>query len=89
VTRIARYIDDPPQIFFWEVDEIVIFSTFFALGMLADTLTVMIFLGIGVAILFSKVKQNRSDGFFLHVLYWLGIFGMKGCPPSHMRTFYE
>jgi len=89
MTKIARYIDDPPQIFFWDIDEIIIFGMFFGIGMLANILTIMIFIAIGVNLLFSRVKQCRSDGFFLHILYWLGILRLRECPPSYIRSYYE
>jgi hypothetical protein len=57
--------------------------------MLANTLTIMILIGIGVNLLFSRVKQCRSDGFFLHILYWTGIFRLRECPPSYIRSYYE
>ena len=31
-TRIPRYIDDPPQVFWWEADEVAAFSGAFVLG---------------------------------------------------------
>ncbi|PIQ93828.1 MAG: hypothetical protein COV68_07840 [Nitrospirae bacterium CG11_big_fil_rev_8_21_14_0_20_41_14] len=49
----------------------------------------MIFIAIGVNLLFSRVKQYRSDGFFLHILYWLGILRLRECPPSYIRSYYE
>ena len=33
-TRIPRYIDDPPQIFWWEIDEVAVFSGAFVVGAL-------------------------------------------------------
>jgi len=89
MTRIARYIDDPPQFFFWEIDEVVVFSTCFAIGIMSGLLTIMIVMGIGAGFLLSRVKQGRSDGFFLHVLYWRTGMGLKGCPSSHIRSYVE
>jgi len=89
MTRIARHIDDPPQIFFWEVDEFVVFGSCFTLGIMSGTPTVMILTGIVLAYLLARVKAGRSDGFFLHILYWYAGLPLKGCPPSYHRTFIE
>ena len=89
MTRIPRYIDDPPQIFFWEIDEFIIFGTCFSIGTITGTPTVMITMGVVLAYLLSRVKAGRSDGFFLHVLYWVAGLNLKSCPPSHFRSYIE
>ena len=87
--RISRYIDDPPQIFFWELDEFIVFGTCFSIGTITGVPTVMITLGVVLAYLLSRVKAGRSDGFFLHVLYWVAGLNLKSCPPSHFRSYIE
>lgn len=89
MTRIARYIDDPISFFFWDIDEVVVFSTFMVMGFLTDTLTYLIIIGIVLSFVLSRVKQSRSEGFFMHVLYWMGFFRLRGCPPSYIREFVE
>jgi conjugal transfer pilus assembly protein TraL len=89
MTHIARYIDDPPEIFFWQVDEFIVFGSCFALGIMANTLAIMTTLGVVMAWLLSRVKAGRSDGFFMHVLYWHAGVPLKECPPSHIRSFIE
>lgn len=89
MTQIARYIDDPPQIFFWEIDEFVVFGACFSLGIMSNAPTVMIILGCVLAYLLQRVKAGRSDGFFLHVLYWHVGMPLKGCPPSYIRSYVE
>ena len=89
MTQNARYIDDPPQIFFWEIDEFVVFGACFSLGIMSGALTVLTVLGVFLAYLLSSVKAGRSDGFFLHILYWHVGMPLKGCPPSHIRTYIE
>ena len=89
MTRISRYIDDPPQIFFWELDEFIVFGTCFSIGTITGVPTVMITLGVVLAYLLSRVKAGRSDGFFLHVLYWVAGLNLKSCLPSHFRSYIE
>ncbi|MCK9196854.1 MAG: type IV conjugative transfer system protein TraL [Syntrophales bacterium] len=89
MTNIARYIDDPPQIFFWQVDEFIVFGSCFALGTMAGSPTIMIALGCTLAYLLSRVKAGRADGFFMHILYWSAGLPLKGCPPSYIRTYIE
>lgn len=89
MTTIARYIDDPATIFFWEIDEIVVFALFFGLGMFFDILTIMILVGVAMSLALSKVKSQKAEGFLLHALYWAGVFRLRGCPPSYIREFIE
>lgn len=89
MTKIPRYLDDPPSLFWWDVDEIIIVSIFFAIGIATNTLTYLLSLGFLVGYILRKVKQQQSDGFFLHSLYWLGVFPIKKCPPSYIKTYIE
>jgi conjugal transfer pilus assembly protein TraL len=89
MTHIARYIDDPPEIFFWQIDEFIVFGSCFALGIMASAPTVMTSLGVGLAWLLARIKSGRSDGFFMHVLYWHAGVPLKGCPPSAIRSYIE
>lgn len=89
MTRIVRYIDDPVSFFFWDIDEVVVFSTFMVMGFLTDTLTYLILVGIIFSFCLSRFKQSRAEGFFMHVLYWFGFYRLRGCPPSHIREFIE
>jgi conjugal transfer pilus assembly protein TraL len=89
MTKIPRYIDDPPSFLFWEIDEVIVISLFVCVGILARILTIMLILGYFVSKILKKVKQTKSEGFFLHVLYWHGFLTLKGCPPSYKRRFIE
>jgi len=89
MTRIVRYIDDPVSFFFWDIDEIVVFATFMVIGLLTDTLTYLIIVGIFFSFVLSRVKQSKAEGFFMHVLYWYGLYRLRGFPPSYIREFVE
>jgi conjugal transfer pilus assembly protein TraL len=89
MTRIARYIDDPPSFFLWEIDEVVVFALFIGIGIFLHSLLVFMAIGTASAYLLGKVKQTRAEGFFLHMLYWHGILPLRGCAPSYFRTLVE
>ena len=89
MTKLHRYIDDPISFFFWDVDEIAVFATFMIMGLLTNTLTVFLLFGLALSFVLSKVKQSRAEGFFMHILYWHGIYPLKECPPSYIRECSE
>ncbi len=89
MTRIPRYIDDPPTILFWDVDELAVICICMAVGIITGKLTQFIVGGLIVSKLIGKVKKDKSDGYLQHILYWLGIMPLKGLPPSYKRSFIE
>ena len=89
MTHIARYVDDPPQIFLWDIDDIILFSIFFGSGILTGLITTFGIIGCGMVYILIKVKKTKSEGFFLHMIYWNGFFRLKGVPPSYLRYFIE
>ena len=89
MTRIPRYIDDPPTILFWDLDEFVLLCIFIVLGIITGKLTVFGLVGLVLSKIVGKFKQDKSDGYFLHILYWWGVMPLKGVPPSYKRNFVE
>jgi len=89
MTHIARYIDDPPQIFLWDIDDIILFSVFFGAGILTGLITTCGIVGCGMVYILMKVKKTKSEGFFLHMIYWNGFFALRGVPRSYLRYFIE
>lgn len=89
MTKIARYIDDPPSIFFWEIDEVAIFSTLLTVGIFFHLLTLMLVISTVITLVLQKVKATKSEGYFMHWLYWQGLYRLRGCVPSYYRTFIE
>ncbi len=87
--RIPRYIDDQPTILFWDMDEIVIIFLCVLVGLITGELTKIGLSGLVISKLISKLKQNKSEGYFLHVLYWWGLMPLKGLPPSYKRSLIE
>jgi type IV conjugative transfer system protein TraL len=89
MTHIARYIDDPPQIFLWDIDDIILFSIFFGAGILTGLITTCGIVGCGMVYILMKVKKTKSEGFFLHMICWNVFFALRGVPRSYLRYFIE
>ncbi len=89
MTRIPRYIDDPPTILFWDLEEFVLLCIFVVIGFITGNLTQFGIIGMIVSKVVGKFKQDKSDGYFLHILYWWGIMPLKGLPSSYKRSFVE
>ena len=89
MTRIPRYIDDPPTILFWDMDEIAVICICMVVGIITGEVTKFIIGGLVVSKLIGKLKNDKSDGYLQNTLYWSGIMSLKGLPPSYKRSFIE
>ena len=89
MTKIPRYIDDPPTILFWDVDELAIICICMVVGIITAELTKFIIGGLVVSKLVGKLKKDKSEGYMQLILYWWGIMPLKGLPPSYKRSFIE
>ncbi|WP_075588248.1 type IV conjugative transfer system protein TraL [Rhodoferax antarcticus] len=71
-TKIPRYIDSTPQLFFWELDEFVILMSGFALGILGGGLWTLVGLGFGFFLVnvFRKYKDGGLPGQLNHIAHW-------------------
>lgn len=90
---IPTHLDDPPQILFWELDEFIVLSLMFAIGIMADHLGMLLVAGLFLVKIYKKYKDNQANGFFLHSLYWnAGIKASDKYPTSlplaFIREFY-
>lgn len=89
--EINKFIDTKPMFGNWEIDTLMVFSVFVGIAILFTnellSFSVMFATGIGAAKIFEKIKHSRIKGFFLHILYMLGIREPKTLPPSYMRYF--
>ncbi len=86
-TRIPRYIDDPPQIFWWEIDEVAVFSAAFVMGALSGHSLAGLGAGFFLSWLLERLKSGRGSAFLAHLAYWHGISGVR--PESHRQRFFE
>lgn len=86
-TRIPRYIDDPPQIFWWEIDEVALFSGAFAVGALSGQMLGGLLGGFALSWLLERLKSGRGSAFLVHLAYWYGLSGVR--PESRRERFLE
>jgi type IV conjugative transfer system protein TraL len=62
MTNIARYIDDPPQIFLWDIDDIILFSVISGAGILTGLITTCGIVGCGMVYILTKAKKDEVRG---------------------------
>lgn len=86
-TRIPRYIDDPPQFLWWEMDELMIVVGGFGLGIFLNFPTVGGLSGIILARLAGQQKSGKADGYLWHFFYWMGV--VAGKPSGSIREMVE
>lgn len=88
---INKFIDTKPMFGNWEVDTLMVFSVFIGIAIMLTNgfIPFLTFFGAGVlsATLYEKIKKSKIKGFFLHILYMLGIRQPKTLPPSYMRYY--
>ena len=75
---IPRYIDDPPHLLMWQLDEMLPVLIGIVIGMIIGSPTYTIIAGIVVGRFYKKIKNSRPDGFFYHYVYWYTGIGGKG-----------
>ncbi|MFQ5779164.1 MAG: type IV conjugative transfer system protein TraL [Nitrospiria bacterium] len=85
--RIPRYIDDPPQFLFWELDELILVVGLFGLGIFINYPTLCGLIGIILARLAGMQKSGKADGYLWHFLYWFGL--VEGRPNGSIREMHE
>jgi conjugal transfer pilus assembly protein TraL len=88
---IPRYIDSPPQLLWWELDEVIVLIICVFAGMLARELTAFLVVGVLSTVLIGRMKRGKSDGIVYHWCYWLCLpgFSLPGYPPGDQREFLE
>ena len=74
---IPRYVDAQHQLFFWEIDEVVIIMSIIGLGIALDFFFYSLVPAIGLGLIFSRYKNGNLDGVLLHMAYWSGFFSLN------------
>lgn len=85
--RIPRYIDDLPQILWWEIDEVCLFAGLFVIGIILGSTAIGFISGIAATYLLQKLKAGRGAEYLMHWGYWNGLIGLK--PESYHEEFVE
>lgn len=81
---IPRYIDAPPQLFFWELDEFFILAFMFGCGIIVGGLATFggIALGLFMVRMFRRYKTNGLPGQLNHLAHWKNIFNLNEFYPN-------
>ncbi len=85
---IPKYIDDPPRILLWRSDDFLPL----AIGMLAGVLANQFLICMAIAFVsvrfWRRHRDNRPDGYVLHLMYWWGAMQLKcRSPNAYCRSF--
>jgi conjugal transfer pilus assembly protein TraL len=85
---IPRRLNDPPRLFWWELDVSMLFLAAVLAGMLSGYFLTGAAIGWGLAWAYGKAKSGEHPAFALHLLYWhlpAAVSGLQRTPPSHCR----
>lgn len=82
-----QYLSAPLQVLWFEPDELGVVFTFLLFALIYGYIF-WAFLII-TPWYYSRAKKRYPRGFFRHVLYFIGITGMKGYPSYFEERFIE
>ena len=68
-----RYIDDPPTLLIWRLDDLMPLVLALVAGILADQLLLFLLVGGGLSHGYRKFRDRAPDGYAIHLLYWWGL----------------
>jgi len=89
--KIPAYIDQPPHVMFWRLDEVMPIGIGLVAGVLLAQLILCTVVGLLLARFYRRFCDNRPDGYLLHAIYWYwGAIGRKrvrSMPNSYEREF--
>ena len=74
---IPRYIDDPPHLLMWQLDEMMPILLGVIVGIIIGKPTYTILAGMVVTKFYKQIKNSRPDGFFYHYIHWYTGLGSK------------
>ena len=86
--EIPRRLNDPPRLFWWDLDVSLLVLACALVGMLSGFFLSGCAAGFLLAAAYSRTKSGKHPAFALHLLYWTfpaAITGLKRTPPSYLR----
>ena len=86
--EIPRRLNDPPRMFWWEIDVALLFLAAGLAGMIAGFFMTGCAIGVLLAWAYGRAKSGEHTAFALHLLYWhlpSFVTGLKRTPPSYQR----
>lgn len=87
---IPRYVDAQPQLFFWELDEAIVFISCMAAGIwFGGWITPLSMIGGFFCVkAFKRFKNGALDGVLLHICYRAGLTGLNKKYTDAMKRDY-
>ena len=86
--EIPRRLNDPPRMFWWEIDVALLVLGAALAGMISGFFMSGCALGVLLAAAYARAKSGKHPAFALHLLYWHvppAVTGLKRTPPSYLR----
>ncbi|PTZ29652.1 type IV conjugative transfer system protein TraL [Pseudomonas aeruginosa] len=89
--KIPAYIDQPPHVMFWRLDEVMPIGIGLVAGVLLAQLILCTVVGLLLARFYRRFCDNRPDGYLLHAIYWhwgaISCKSVRSMPNSYEREF--
>ena len=85
---IPRRLNDPPRMFWWDLDVALLVLTAALAGMISGFFMSGCAIGALLASAYGRMKSGKHPAFALHLLYWYlpaPVTGLKRTPPSYLR----
>lgn len=86
--EIPRRLNDPPRMFWWELDVALLVMASALAGMIAGFFLSGCAIGIVLGAVYGRAKSGKHPAFALHLIYWYlpaAITALKRTPPSYVR----
>ena len=86
--EIPRRLNDPPRMFWWDLDVSLLVLASALVGMLCGFFLSGCVIGVLLAAAFGRAKSGKHPAYALHLLYWhlpAAVTGLKRTPPSYLR----
>lgn len=78
MVRPPAYLDELPQMWFWEADEAIFIVLGLVVGVLIDWMFWGTVSGMAIASVFGRFKAGQNRGLLIHMAYWYGVMPLKG-----------
>lgn len=79
---IPKHLNAQPQILWWDLSEFIVFLIIISIGVLGNFPFTSALIGVLVLKYSTKLYGRKEAGFFLHLAYSKGLYGVKGRVPD-------
>ena len=90
-TAIPRRLNDPPRMFWWDIDVALLVLAAALAGMISGMFVSGCVIGVLLASAYGRAKSGKHPAFALHLLYWYApaaVTGLRRTPPSYLRELH-